>query len=89
MLADCRAGKLDLIITKSVSRFARNLVLCISIVLDLKALSPPVGVFFESESIFSLNEEKSMSLSFFAMNLSAYASGSRPAPDPGAAGVPA
>ncbi|MEH2933697.1 recombinase family protein [Acutalibacter sp. JLR.KK004] len=67
MLADCRAGKLDLIITKSVSRFARNLVLCISIVLDLKALSPPVGVFFESESIFSLNEEKSMSLSFFAM----------------------
>ncbi len=67
MLADCRAGKLDLIITKSVSRFARNVVLCISIVLDLKGLSPPVGVFFESESIFSLNDEKSMPLSFFAI----------------------
>lgn len=67
MLADCRAGKIDLIVTKSVSRFARNLVLCISIVLDLKTLSPPVGVLFESENIFSLNDEKSMSLSFFAI----------------------
>lgn len=67
MLADCRAGKIDLVITKSVSRFARNLVLCISIVLELENLSPPVGVLFESENIFSLNKEKSMSLSFFAM----------------------
>lgn len=48
MIANCRAGKLDLIITKSVSRFARNVVLCISTVLDLKGLSSPVGVFFES-----------------------------------------
>lgn len=64
MVANCRAGKIDLVITKSVSRFARNLVLCISIVLDLGNLSPPVGVLYESENIFSLNKEKSMTLSF-------------------------
>lgn len=32
MIADCRAGKIDMIITKSVSRFSRNVVDCISIV---------------------------------------------------------
>lgn len=66
MLADCRSGKIDLIITKSVSRFARNVVLCIGIVRDLERLNPPVGVFFESEHIFSLNEEKSITLTFLA-----------------------
>ena len=32
MIADCKAGKIDMIITKSVSRFARNIVDCISMV---------------------------------------------------------
>ena len=63
MLADCRAGKIDLIITKSVSRLARNTVDCISIVRSLAELRHPVGVFFESECIFSLNEDTSMPLS--------------------------
>lgn len=66
MIADCKAGKIDLIITKSVSRFARNVVLCIGIVRDLAELKPPVGVFFESECIFSLNEDSQMALSFQA-----------------------
>ena len=48
MIADCRAGKIDMIITKSVSRFARNVVDCISMVRTLSELSHPVGVFFES-----------------------------------------
>ena len=35
MIEDCKAGKIDLIVTKSVSRFARNIVDCISIVREL------------------------------------------------------
>ena len=66
MLTDCRAGKIDLIITKSVSRFARNTVDCITMVRNLAELRNPVGVFFESECIFSLNEDTSMPLSFLA-----------------------
>ena len=66
MIADCKNGKIDLIITKSVSRFARNVMITIGTVRDLGKLNPPVGVFFESESIFSLNEESQMALSFQA-----------------------
>ena len=66
MIADCKAGKIDMIFTKSVSRFARNIVDCISMVQKLAALSPPVGIFFETEAIFSLKDESSMALSFQA-----------------------
>lgn len=66
MISDCRAGKLDIIITKSVSRFARNVMICIGMVRELAELKPPVGVFFESECIFSLNDESQMALSFQA-----------------------
>lgn len=57
MLADCKGGKIDLIITKSVSRLARNTVDCITMVRNLAELRNPVGVFFESECIFTLNED--------------------------------
>ena len=66
MIADCRSGKIDMIITKSVSRFARNVVDCISMVRMLAELPNPVGVFFESECIFSLKDDSQMALSFQA-----------------------
>ena len=66
MLTDCRAGKIDLVITKSVSRLARNVVDCITMVRNLAELPHPVGVFFESECIFSLNQDSQMPLSFLA-----------------------
>ncbi len=66
MISDCRAGKIDMIITKSVSRFARNVVDCIGMVRDLADLPRPVGVFFESECIFSLKDDSQMALSFQA-----------------------
>ena len=66
MIADCRSGKIDLIVTKSVSRFARNVMITIGMVRELAELNPPVGVFFESESIFSLNDDSQMALSFQA-----------------------
>ena len=66
MIADCRAGKIDLIITKCVSRFARKVMICIGMVRELAEMRPPVGVFFESEAIFSLNDDSQMALSFQA-----------------------
>lgn len=36
MLSDCRAGKIDLILTKSISRFARNTVTMLETVRELK-----------------------------------------------------
>lgn len=66
MIEDCKAGKIDMIITKSVSCFARNIVDCISIVRQLSSLKNPVGVRFETEGIFTLNDNTEMSLSFTA-----------------------
>lgn len=66
MIIDAKNGKFDLIITKSVSRFARNVYDFIGMVRQLAKLKPPVGVYFESEAIFSLNEDSQMALSFQA-----------------------
>jgi len=66
MIDNCKAGKIDLIVTKSVSRFARNVVDCIGYVRQLAAMQPPVGVFFEMESIYTLNDSSEMSLSFMS-----------------------
>ena len=49
MIKDCLAGKVDYIITKSVSRFARNTVDCLDYVRMLKAKG--IGIFFEEQNI--------------------------------------
>lgn len=49
MLSDCRAGKINLILTKSISRFARNLTDCLSIIRELKRIN--VFIIFEKEHI--------------------------------------
>lgn len=66
MIEDCHAGKIDLIVTKSVSRFARNVLDCIGYVRQLAALNPPIGVFFETENIYTLHSNSEMSLSFIS-----------------------
>lgn len=66
MIADCEAGKIDLILTKSVSRFARNILDCIGYARQLAAMQPPIGIFFETERIYTLNSNSEMSLSFIA-----------------------
>ena len=66
MIADCEAGKIDLIITKSVSRFARNLLDCVGVVRALAALPHPVEVYFETEGIHTLSRDSEMQLSFLA-----------------------
>lgn len=66
MIADCKSGKIDLIVTKSVSRFARNILDCVGIVRELKSLPNPVGVLFETEGIYTLDPRSEMQLSFMA-----------------------
>lgn len=66
MIDDCHAGKIDLIITKSLSRFARNLVDTVTTIRDLANLRPPVGVLFETENIFTLDNDKEVILSILA-----------------------
>jgi len=66
MIRDCERGKIDLIVTKSVSRFARNVLDCIGYVRQLGEMKPPVGVLFETEGIYTLDHRSEMQLSFMA-----------------------
>ena len=66
MIEDCKAGKIDLIVTKSVSRFARNVLDCIGYSRELASMQPPIGIFFETENIYTLNSNSEMALSFIA-----------------------
>lgn len=64
LIADCKAGKVDMIITKSVSRFARNTVTLLSVVRELKAIS--VDVFFEEQNIHTLSADGELMLTILA-----------------------
>ena len=55
MLQECRDGKLDIIITKSVSRFGRNTLDCLVCIRELKSLG--IDVYFEKENIHTLHSE--------------------------------
>lgn len=55
MVADALAGKIDLIVTKSVSRFARNTVDSLTTVRQLKEKG--VEIFFEKENIWTLDSK--------------------------------
>ena len=66
LLDDCRAGKIDCIITKSISRFARNIVDCLNMIEELRNLNPPVGVIFETDHIDTLGGNDSLLLSILA-----------------------
>ena len=64
LLADCRDGKVDLIITKSISRFARNTVTLLKTVRELKTMG--VDVFFEEQNIHSLSADGELMLTILA-----------------------
>jgi len=51
MMEDCKVGKIDLILTKSISRFARNLGDLLHYVNMLNSLSPPVEINFEADKL--------------------------------------
>lgn len=54
MLADCKAGKIDLILVQSIPQFCRNTAACLAILQMLKRRS--IGVLFEKEQINTLND---------------------------------
>jgi DNA invertase Pin-like site-specific DNA recombinase len=65
LLIDSRHGKIDMIITKSISRFARNTATLLKTVRELKELK--VDVFFEEQNIHSISGEGEMILTFLAV----------------------
>lgn len=64
LLEDCRMGKIDMIITKSISRFARNTVTLLEVVRELKGLN--VDVYFEKENIHSISGDGELMLTILA-----------------------
>lgn len=61
MIKKARDGELDLVFTKSISRFARNTLLLLSMLRELKVLG--VGVYFEEQNINTLGEEGELLIS--------------------------
>lgn len=64
LISDCKAGKIDMVIVKSISRFARNTFTMLKTVRELKALG--VDVFFEEQNLHTLSAEGEMVLTFLA-----------------------
>lgn len=60
MIRKAKAGEIDLIITKSISRFARNTVTVLKVARELKELG--VGIFFEEQNISTLSGDGEMML---------------------------
>lgn len=64
LLADCRSGKIDHIVTKSISRFARNTVTFLETVRDLKKMG--ISVYFEEQNIDTSTADGELMLSILA-----------------------
>ena len=64
MLTDCRAGKIDMVITKSISRFARNTKDCLQNIRELKELG--VNVRFEREGIDTVKVSSELITAIYA-----------------------
>ena len=65
MLQDCREGKIDLVITKSVTRFARNTVILLETIRELKKLG--IDCYFEKEDMHSISPDGEPLLTVLAM----------------------
>ncbi len=64
LIADCKAGRIDMVITKSISRFARNTVTLLSVVRELKAIG--VDIYFEEQNIYTLSADGELMLTILA-----------------------
>ena len=64
MIAACKRGRIDMILTKSSSRFARNTVDCLKVIRTLKSLG--IGVIFEKENINTLTESSEFLITLFS-----------------------
>lgn len=64
LIADCRKGLIDLVLTKAISRFARNTVTLLETVRELKDLG--IGVYFEEQNLHSLSGDGELMLTILA-----------------------
>ena len=64
MIAACKRGRIDLILTKSLSRFARNTVDCLETIRELKAMG--IGVVFEKENINTLTADSEFLITLYS-----------------------
>ncbi len=67
MIEKCKAGEIDLIITKQVSRFARNVLDSLNYIFMLRRLDPPVGVYFETEKLNTLDKSSDMVITVLSL----------------------
>lgn len=65
MLSDCRMGKIDMIITKRISRFSRNTAVFLETVRELQKLG--IDVFFEDENIHTMSGKEGLLFTLFSM----------------------
>lgn len=64
MIEECMAGNIDMIITKSISRFARNTLDCLKFIRELKEKN--ISVFFEKENINTMDSKGEVLLTIMA-----------------------
>ena len=64
MMQDCENGKLDLIITKSISRFSRNVTVTLEVARKLR--DKDIGIFFEKENLNTLHYTSESLLAIFS-----------------------
>ena len=64
LLTECRAGNVDMVITKSISRFARNTVTLLETVRELKGLG--VDVYFEEQRIHTISADGELMMTILA-----------------------
>ena len=64
LIADCRVGKVDMVLTKSISRFARNTVTLLQTVREFKALG--VDIYFEEQNIHTMSGDGELMMTILA-----------------------
>ena len=64
MIHDCEEGRINLILTKSISRFSRNTLDCLQYIRKLKALN--IAIFFEKENINTLDAKGEVLITIMA-----------------------
>jgi len=67
MIEDCKAGKINLVLTRAISRLARNTDELLQIMKMLKNLDPPVGILFENENLYTLDSDSQHILELYSV----------------------
>jgi hypothetical protein len=58
MMADCYAGKIDIIVTKTIWLFAENIAEAFKAIDRLTGMDPPIEIIFTDEALFTTDSDK-------------------------------